>query len=77
MFSDTSPRLIDSDFNLLTKISQSLGNTNYINDTEITLLQKICRSVSDLYAGGENPPMDDDSKNNLLFKIAKSLSEAQ
>lgn len=76
MYPDTSPRFIDSDYVLLKKISQSLGNTNFVNETEITLLQKICRSVSDQYAAGANPPRDHDSKNNLLFKIAKSLSEA-
>jgi hypothetical protein len=76
MFSDTSPHLADSDFNLITKISQSLGETNFVNETEITLLQKICRSVSNLYAAGVNPPREDDSKNDLLYKVAKSLSES-
>lgn len=75
MFSDASSKFGDSDFDLLRKISQSLGNVNS-NETEVTLLIKICSSTSTLYAGGQNPPEFRDSKNDLLFKIAKSLSLA-
>lgn len=76
MFSDTTSKFGDSDFDLLRKISQSLGNSVNNNDTEITLLEKICNSASDLFAAGQHPAQFGDSKNNLLFKIAQSLSLA-
>jgi hypothetical protein len=74
-FLDAQPVLGDSDYVLLQKINQSLGNTTG-EGTEQSLLREICRSVSTLYAGGSNPPDFLDSKNNLLLKIAKSLSVA-
>lgn len=76
MFSDTSSKFGDSDYDLLRKISQSLGNSLNNNDTEITLLTKICDSASIRFAAGQNAAQFSDSKNNLLFKIAKSLALA-
>jgi len=78
MFSDSAPKLNDSENNFLFKWAQavyavdSTGGAPLLADSNNTLLFKLCAAYSNQCPAADATPKHGDSDNVLLAKILKS-----